>query len=361
MPVAGVVVAALLWAATEASGQGTPGAGTTPPDDAPSVRIGGTLFVDYTSTLDPKVTDADGNRVGQSAFNVGRAYLNVTGQLNHVFAFRITPDIVRESGTGTSLAGSLDVRLKYGYLQANLDDWMARGTYARVGIIQTPWVEFEDTIYRYRFQGTTFTDREGFEPSADFGASFRTPLPNEYGEVVAGVYNGEGYTRTDPNNQKALRVRGTVRPLPAAGPLRGLRLSAFVTRDHYLRDAPRHRMVAAATYEHAWTNAAIVYLKASDQTSVRVAEVEADGVSLWATPKLTHGFEALLRYDRLNTRSGTDTRKTRVITGLAWWPTLPASAVTSAFMLDFEQVRHTDVTPARPTERRLAVHMLVNF
>ncbi len=119
--------------------------------------------------------------------------------------------------------------------------------------------------------------------------------------------------------------------------------------------------MAAATYEHPWANAAIVYLTATDRTSVRADAVEADGISLWATPKLTHGFEALLRYDRLTTQASTDSRKTRVITGLAWWPTMPASSVTSAFMLDLEQVRYTDFTPARPTERRIAVHMLVNF
>jgi hypothetical protein len=357
-----LLAAVLIGASAPAGAQVTAAEGATPAADAPSVRVGGTIFLDYTTALDPKVTDADGNRVSQSAFNVGRAYLNVTGQLNHVFAFRVTPDIVRETGTGSSSTGSLDVRLKYGYLQANLDDWMPRGTYARVGMIQTPWIEFEDGIYRYRFQGTTFADREGFEPSSDLGASFRTPLPGDYGEVVAGVYNGEGYTRTDPNDQKALRVRGTVRPLPASGALRGLRVSGYVTRDHYVQDAPRHRAIVGATYEHPWVNAAVVLLRASDRTSVRVAEVESDGLSLWATPKLTRGFEGLFRYDRLTATSRlVDIRKERVIAGVAYWPPMPASSVTTAFLVDVEQVRYTDFVPARPTEKRLAVHMLVNF
>ncbi len=337
-------------------------AGGTPPADAPNVRVGGTLFLDYTTVLDPRVTDADGNRVRPSAFNVGRAYLNVTGQLNHVFAFRVTPDIVRETGTGSSSTGSLDVRLKYGYLQVNLDDWMPRGTYARVGMIQTPWIEFEDGIYRYRFQGTTFADREGFEPSSDVGASLRTALPGEYGEVVAGVYNGEGYTRADPNDQKALRVRGTVRPLPASPLLQGLRVSGYVTRDHYVQDAPRHRAIAGVTYEHAWVNAAAVFLTATDRTSVHAAEVESTGLSMWATPKLTHGFEGLVRYDRLRASTmAADIRKARVIAGIAYWPPMPASSVSTAFLLDVEQVTYTDFTPARPTEKRVALHMQVNF
>jgi hypothetical protein len=353
--------AALLWQAGQAGAQGTPAAGPTPPDDTPSVRVGGTLFLDYTTTLDPKVTDTDGNRVSQSAFNVARAYVNVTGQANHIFAFRITPDIVRESGPGTSLTGSLDVRLKYGYLQVNMDDWLPRGTYARVGMIPTPWVDFEDSVYRYRFQGTTFTDREGLQPSSDVGASFRTALPNNYGEVVAGLYNGEGYTRADPNNQKALRIRGTVRPLPGPGPWRGLRLSAYVDRDRYVQDAERNRFVTAATYEHQRVNAAAVYVRSTDQTSIRVDEIDGDGFSLWATPKLPRGFEVLLRYDRLNPNHADDSRKARVIGGLAWWPTMPATTVTTAFLLDVEQVEYTDFSPARPTEKRIAVRTLVSF
>jgi hypothetical protein len=354
--------AALALLPATGRAQVAPAAAQQSPDDAPSVRVGGTLFVDYTHTRSPKVADADGNRVSQSAFNVGRAYLNVTGQLNHIFAFRITPDIVRETGSGSSITGSLDFRLKYGYLQVNLDDWMPRGTYARIGMIQTPYVDFEDNVYRYRFQGTTFADREGFEPSSDFGASFRTAFPSDYGEVVVGLYNGDGYTRADPNGEKALRIRGTVRPFPRGGVWRGLRLTGHTTRDHYVKDGERHRYVGTATFEHTFINAAIVVLKARDQTSARVAEVDSDGLSVWATPKTRRGIEGLFRYDRLAaTATPADTRKERVIAGVAYWPPMKGSSVTTAFLLDVEQVTYTDFAPARPTEKRVAVHMLVNF
>jgi hypothetical protein len=76
---------------TPASAQVTPAPERIPPDDTPSVRVGGTLFADYTYTLAPKAEDADGRSFNSNGFNVARAYLNVTGQLNHLFAFRITP------------------------------------------------------------------------------------------------------------------------------------------------------------------------------------------------------------------------------------------------------------------------------
>ena len=32
-----------------------------PPDDTPSIRVGVTIFADYTFQTEPKVTDVDGN------------------------------------------------------------------------------------------------------------------------------------------------------------------------------------------------------------------------------------------------------------------------------------------------------------
>ncbi len=349
-----------LWPIS-ANAQVAPAAGYTPPDDTPSVRVGGTLFLDYTLTQDPQITDANGDRVSQSAFNVGRAYLNVTGQLNHLIAFRITPDIVRETGTGSSLNGSLTYRLKYGYAQFNLGDWLPAGTYVRFGMIQTPYVDFEETVYRYRFQGTIFADREGFNSSADYGVSFRTAFPRNYGEVVAGLYNGDAYTRVDPNDQKSFRIRGTVRPFPGPGLARGLRLTAYVDRDHSVKDAERNRFIASALYEHKFANAYLSYLKATDQTTRTATAVDGDGFSFWVTPKTTIGFEGLFRYDRLNPNDANNSHKERVLAGIAYWPRMPATTVTSAILLDVEQVKYRDYAPARPTERRIALHMLLNF
>jgi hypothetical protein len=352
---------ALFVATVPARAQVTPAAGYTPPDDTPSVRLGGTLFLDYTFLDAPKATDADGNSVNLSSFNVGRAYLNVTGQVNHLIAFRITPDITRESGAGRSLNGSLTFRLKYGYAQVNLDDWMWRGSYVRLGMIPTPIVNFEEDLYRYRFQGTVFADREGFLSSSDYGVVFRTQFPNAYGEVMGGVYNGETYTRADPNNQKAYQIRGTVRPFPGPGSKRGLRVTLFYDADHYVRDAQRRRFESLVSFEHKYVNAAWVFLDATDRTSVRVTDVDARGHSLWITPRSTIGIEGLFRYDRLNPNRSNDSTKERWIAGVAYWPKMTVATVSSALLFDVEQVRYREFTPARPTERRIAVHMLVTF
>jgi hypothetical protein len=349
--------------AGSAFAQVTPAAGYTPPDDTPSIRVGMTLYADYSYSKEPETLDADGNAIHASAFNVTRSYINVTGNISHVVAFRLTPDIARETGTGSSLAGSLTFRVKYAFAQFNLDDWMARGSWARLGIQQTPWVDFEEGIYRYRFQGTVFTEREGFLSSSDAGASFHYNLPANYGEVHVGVYNGENYNRAEVNDQKALQVRGTVRPFARSAmlPLRGLRAHVFYDGDNYLRHAPRRRLVGSITFEHQYLNAGVDYLDGTDQTSGTRAGLDSKGYSVWATPRSPRGWEGLLRYDHLTPNGGFgDQTRTRTILGLAYW--FPHQGnVSSALLLDFDGQTLNNFVPAQPKQQRIAVHGLVNF
>jgi hypothetical protein len=316
-------------------------------------------------TTAPKLVDADGNRVTGNGFNVSRAYINVTGNLSHIVAFRVTPDVARETGSGSSLNGSLTFRLKYAYAQFNLDDWTRGGSWVRLGMQQTPWVDFLDSVYRYRFQGTVFEDREGFLASSDVGATVRYVLGGDHGDVHGGFYNGETYSRPEANDQKAFAIRATVRPLPKDARLRGLRFTGFYDHDAYVRDAERRRAIVAVTYEHPYVNAGWNYLTTSDQTRVVNPRLDGHGFSAWATPKTPkgYGWEGLLRYDHLVQEQATasiDGERNRSIAGVAYW-FRHQGPVSAAVLLDYERVDNTGYAPARSDERRWAVHTLINF
>ena len=352
----------LVCMARVASAQITPAAGFTPPDDTPSIRVGVVIYPDYTFTTDPETVDADGNVIHANSFNVTRSYINVTGNISHLIAFRVTPDVTRETNTASVLNGSLVFRIKYAYAQFNLDDWMTRGSYARFGIQQTPWLDYAEGIYRYRFQGTMFVEREGYFASADAGASFHYQLPSNYGDVHVGVFNGENYNRAEANDQKALQIRGTVRPFARGMPiLRGLRASLFYDGDNYVRNASRNRLIAGVNFEHAYVNAGLEYLATSDQTSVTRPEVDGKGYSIWATPKSPIGLEALLRFDHLrpNETFANQTRN-RTILGVAYW--FPHQGnVSTAMLLDYDGQTFDNFVPALPKQTRVAIHGLINF
>jgi hypothetical protein len=361
---AGAAAAAILAFPREATAQVTPAAGYTPPDDTPKVSVGGTIFADYTYQADPLIKDSDGNNVHSSAFNLQRAYINVTGSISHWISFRITPDVVRVGNVGGAsvpgLTGTLTYRLKYAYGQVNFDD-VLKGWWARIGQQQTPLIDYLEGVYRYRFQGTVFVDREGFLTSSDLGLSTRLITPGNYFELHAGVYNGEGYTAPEANDKKAFQVRGTLRPAPSVPVLKGLRLTGFYDGDHYVSHAKKERIFGNLTFEHPYVNAGFEYLQAKDQNSSATKPVvTADGYSFWVTPRTPVGIEALLRYDNLRPNKDVSGHKKRYIAGLAYWFPVTKAGIAAALLADWEEVKYDNFPVGNATGPPHALQLLIN-
>jgi hypothetical protein len=361
--------------ARPAGAQVTPAAGITPPDDTQAIRIGAVIFYDWTRTLEPKTTDAAGNAVSLNSFNVTRTYINVTGNISHRIAFRITPDITRETFAGPATSGSLVFRLKYGYAQFNLDDWTKswKQTFVRLGQQQTLYIDAQEGVYRYRFQGTVFAERDGGMSSADAGATFHTNIPNGYGDVHVGWFNGEGYNKAEVNDQKSFQGRVTIRPMPGGSlAAKGLRITGFWLNDHGVKGAERSRAIGSIWYEHRRFNAGFDYITATDQTLPTTAKVQQNGYSVFVTPffkEKGNGLEALIRWDSYvpdksnNVTDGSIATRNRAIAGVAYWFPHPGGNATAALMLDYEQVNFEHFAPvaANATQKRVFLHGLINF
>jgi hypothetical protein len=344
-----------------------------PPKPAePIVKIGGTIFAEYVLNREPMDKDAAGNPIHKNSFEMRRAYLNLTGSISDLVSYRITPDVASRqttttnslppgSSVGSNLDGSLTIRLKYAYGQVNFDRWAAtKGMWVRFGQQQTPYVDFLEGIYRYRFEGTIFVDRESYLSSSDLGVSARWVAPREYGDLHLGVYNGETYSRPETNDQKAFQVRGSVRPRPRSAALRGLRVTGFYDADRPIHRGARNRMVGALTYEHRYANAAFEYLRASDRPNADAATIEADGYSAWFTPKTPFGVEGLMRFDSLRPNMNSDARRSRTILGASYWFKTMKAPLAAAILAEYEIVRY-DAAFAKPNENRIGIKTLFNF
>jgi hypothetical protein len=353
----GTVMTALSPAARA---QVTAAAGYVPPDDTPSVKVGVTIFADYTYTDSPKSTNADGSTYNPNQFNLGRSYVNVTGQFSHLLSFRVTTDLTRETGTGSSLNGSYTVRVKYGFAQLNLDDSLPKGSWVRFGLQQTPYIDYEEAIYRYRFQSPTFVDRDGYLPSSDLGLSGHLSLPDNYGDVHLGVYDGEGYNHPEVNDQKSIQVRASFRPAPSVPVLKGWRLTVYYDADHAAASQDRKRLIGETTFESSFLNAGFSYLQPKDQATPGAVEVTGQEYSVWATPRTSFGLEALIRYDQLKKNKDVASQTDRFIAGIAYWFDF-THGHNAAVMLDFDQETYPGASPAKVTVTKYALHTLFNW
>ena len=370
-----LALAALVGMPVTGYAQITAGAGTAAGDDTQpaSARVGAVIFYDYTFQGSPTVTDAAGNTIKPNAFNVARTYLNITGNISHVVSYRITPDInsSRFSLAGNNLNGSLVFRLKYGYAQMALTDWTGKwnGSYIRLGIQQTPIIDYEEGVYRYRFQGTLFAERDGGMSSSDAGITYHSNLPNNYGDFHVGVYNGEGYNGAEPNDQKAYAARFSVRPAPMGGAFaKGLRFTGYYLGDHYQAGYKRNRAMFNVLLEQKKYNFGFDYLARQDQnkTPPDKTTVTSDGYSFFFTPFFKdkgNGWEALVRYDSFRPDSGTfsSRRQNRTIAGIAYWFPHPGGNGTAAILFDYEGIRYKNYTAPPVKQDKVIVHGLINF
>jgi hypothetical protein len=219
-----ITVPAIVFVSAPADGsaqQAQPPAAPSGGPAYPTVSVGVLSYLQYDAELQ--------HREDYNAFDVTRGYINIVGDIAKNVRFRITPDVRRI--TDGSLAGSLTFRMKYAF--AEFDNVLGDGSWVRFGLHQTPWLDFEESINRYRVQGQMFAEREGLIPgSGDFGAGLLTPLPGGYGEINAGVYNGEGFGEAPRHRDGQLRA-----PAP--------RRHGAVARRHRAPGVARHRRAPA--------------------------------------------------------------------------------------------------------------------
>ncbi len=217
MPCSGrfVVRALTALAATAVLATARPAAAqTSPTAAAPTVRVAGLAFAQY--EIWASDTAAHTNQ-----FDVTRAYLSAIGTFDHGISARITGDVYRNAEK------SLGYRLKFAYFT-----WQPGGKAPvdfRFGMTQTPWIDWQESLYGFRMQGPIPLDRYGYITASDIGAAMDFTTADKGVSGVVAVMNGEGFANPSGGQYKDVIGRGTVRLLKSddAGAAGGLRLSGY--------------------------------------------------------------------------------------------------------------------------------------
>jgi len=202
---------------------------------APIVTVGGVGYAQF--AYHPTDTAKHANN-----FDVTRAYINVIGRFAHGIMTRVTPDIYRVAD------GSLSYRLKYAFVQWTPDS--AGPLSFKLGMLNTPFVEWEEQLWDYRMQGTIALDRNGYLSSSDFGFLIDGNWGSEAVTMSAGVINGENYNRPLGDKGKDLAARLSVRLLSTDDASRtgGLRVTGYGQTGKPTGGGTRQRLVGVLSY-----------------------------------------------------------------------------------------------------------------
>jgi len=197
---------------------GAPSALGAQAQQAPQVSVTGVVYTQY-QYRDEQVP-------AKSTFDMTRAYVNVLGRFSNGITTRVTTDIL------PSAAGNNFVRLKYAFAA-----WTPTGsslTY-KLGMIHTPWVDWEETLWDYRMQGTIAVDRNPIAgPStmtaSDIGVGVDGHWSGEQVNAQFALVNGEGYSLGTGDFRKDFEARVSYRIQPTNDNSRvgGLRLSGYL-------------------------------------------------------------------------------------------------------------------------------------
>lgn len=307
------------------------------------VTFGVVSFLQY----DVELHESD----GYNAFDVTRGYLDVKGKLSDRISVRFTTDV--RPTTDASLDANLTARLEYAYLEAK---WTDDRTFL-FGMQETPWLTFEESIDRYRVQGTMFAEREGLIPGpSDLGAGL--VFKRKSFEVHGGVYNGEGYGRAELDKYKSVQGRGTFTVYTSDDDKSRARVSGFYSYGWYAEDRPRNVGIVMGSYESPHVVFTGQYLSATDNPFV-VTDVERNGLSFFGEARMGEtGWAGLGRVDLWDPDGSRDNdNERRYIVGGAHWSHLPHGRV--GFVATLEQVFR--VSTGQKTESRLLVQTQVEF
>jgi hypothetical protein len=226
------LVAALGWRSAEAQTQ------------APTIGTGVLVYTQYGIQL--KTDSITGRH--QNAFDLTRAYVNVTGKFTDGIGIRVTPDIYRVTD------GSLAFRLKYAYAT-----WTPEKSpiTAKFGLMHTPWLDWEEALWDYRMQGSMALERfrsaagAGYLSSSDFGAGIDGKLGYDRLNFQVGVYDGEFYSKPEGDSYKDVEARASVRVLETDDFSRvgGLRLTGYAGFGSPTGVGRRDRYIGMVSYK----------------------------------------------------------------------------------------------------------------
>lgn len=198
------------------------------------VTVSGVVYAQYSYLLKDTASH-------MNSFNVTRAYVNLIGKFAGGISTRVTADIF------TNGDSSRAYRLKYAFFA-----YTPGGSPLsfKLGLIHTPWLDWEEALWDYRMQGGMAMERGGYLTSADFGAGVDGKWGGDRVNLQLTVVNGEGYSKGTGDQRKDVQGRVSVRVLDSDDSSRvgGLRVTGYAQYGKPTTGGARQRYIGMVSY-----------------------------------------------------------------------------------------------------------------
>lgn len=190
--------------------------------DSPSTRAGSpaaTTAPTLTPSLDVIAQYAlrdtraqDGSSSWFHQFEVPRVWLGLEASEGDAHG-RVILEGVRSAGDGALIGiggNSIVGRVREAWAGYRAFDALE----IRAGIVPTLVIPTLDATWALRALGPTSLEAYRLTSPADLGAAASYTLPDGYGALSAGAFNGEGYTNRELNRGKSSAFSALIRPMP---------------------------------------------------------------------------------------------------------------------------------------------------
>jgi hypothetical protein len=267
------------------------------------VTVGGVVYTQYLYQLNDTLTPHF------NSFDIPRAYVNVLGKFAGGVNTRVTADVYRNAD------GSLAYRLKYAF--ATYTPQGSQLTY-KLGLIHTPWLDWEEALWDYRMQGQMAFERGGYISAADFGVGVDGKWGADAVNLQVTVVNGEFYRSPETGQGKDIQARLSARVMDTDDNSRvgGLRVTGYAAYGKTTAGGARNRFLGMVSY------------RTKQLTLAGEAAATQDGVltatnghvySAFGVYKVPDSQVAILgRVDITHKQSGATDQQTRYIAGVSY-------------------------------------------
>ncbi len=287
--------------------------------DESKLKLEALFYLNTYQKTDDRSTAGVSSKTKTNGLHVDRAYFTAKYYFDKNWMMRFTTDIGNEAGLGKDQ----NIYLKYAYVEGKL---AGKSAILRLGQSHTPWIDYEQGLWKHRYVAKVMSDTYKFDTSADLGIGLKGKLADGMVDYFVTATNGTGYGKGNPQsglNGVDFNSRIGVHPIKgldidfqylsgykatktsisniATSGVKSTLTQAMIsygTSDfrvggNYLLNTDKAKSATASSTHGGNTSAAFATAAIGD-------EVKSSGLALWAWAKLPDtGFGAFARYENL--------------------------------------------------------------